>query len=423
MNSIKLTILSIIFLLYCFLNSSNAQWVEQTSGITTGLNSVNAVDNNVVWTCGASGKILLTTNGGTTWTSVTSPNASLTLYCIWGISADTAVVSGSTTSAFVYKTVNGGSTWTQTFTQTGGFIDAIEGGYGPTQHIYIEGDPVGGRWSLWSSYDGGSSWDSLGSHVPYIPQSGSEAGWNNSAAIGAGGVFIGTSNTRVYYSDSNNTVSTRTTTGLVNSLAIWVNHNATPNTVMTGGTILLYSTDTGINWTTLTAPGSGNILGITGSGNYWCYVRGASVYSSTNNGSSWSNDYTASSGNFNHISMSRSGTSMWAIRDNGGIARSLGPIGIIPISTEVPNRYSLHQNYPNPFNPDTKLKFAIPKSSFSTIRIYDVLGREVKTLVNQALIAGIYETTWDATNYPSGVYYYRLVSGNYTETKKMVLLK
>jgi hypothetical protein len=99
------------------------------------------------------------------------------------------------------------------------------------------------------------------------------------------------------------------------------------------------------------------------------------------------------------------------------------PIGIEPISNEIPQRFELYQNYPNPFNPVTTLKFQIPKSDFVKLAIFDVTGREILILVNEELDPGIYETDWDANNYPSGVYFYSLTSGSFTQTKKMVLIK
>jgi hypothetical protein len=99
------------------------------------------------------------------------------------------------------------------------------------------------------------------------------------------------------------------------------------------------------------------------------------------------------------------------------------PIGIEPISNQVPSEFKLYQNYPNPFNPMTNIKFQIPKAGFVKLVIYDIIGREIATLVNEELTPGIYEVQWDGSNYPSGVYYYRLKAGDYSDTKKMVLLK
>jgi len=99
------------------------------------------------------------------------------------------------------------------------------------------------------------------------------------------------------------------------------------------------------------------------------------------------------------------------------------PIGIQQISSEVPNRFSLLQNYPNPFNPMTRIKFNITKASNVNITVFDVLGRHITTLVNEKLNAGTYETDWNANNMPGGVYFYKIESDEFTETKKMILVK
>jgi type IX secretion system substrate protein len=103
-------------------------------------------------------------------------------------------------------------------------------------------------------------------------------------------------------------------------------------------------------------------------------------------------------------------------------------VGINNIYSEIPESFSLSQNYPNPFNPSTNIKFAVPAPSplervGVRLVIYDVIGREVQTLVNEHLQPGTYEVEFDASNFSSGVYYYTLLSGNYFETKKMVLLR
>jgi|WetSurSiteA1Bulk_404760.scaffolds.fasta_scaffold07017_2 hypothetical protein len=115
---------------------------------------------------------------------------------------------------------------------------------------------------------------------------------------------------------------------------------------------------------------------------------------------------------------------------------------VTKISSEIPKEFSLSQNYPNPFNPESKIQFSIPKTenrkqlnnglSFPTasignplvtLKIYDALGREVETLVNEALQPGTYEVTFDGSGFNSGVYFYRLQAGEFTETKRMFLIK
>jgi len=99
------------------------------------------------------------------------------------------------------------------------------------------------------------------------------------------------------------------------------------------------------------------------------------------------------------------------------------PSDLIHHIDQMPKTISLEQNYPNPFNPTTKIKFQIPGSKYVTLRVYDVLGHEVATLINTRLSVGEYETEFSGENLPSGVYYYRLSMEGFTATKKMVLLR
>jgi Secretion system C-terminal sorting domain len=85
--------------------------------------------------------------------------------------------------------------------------------------------------------------------------------------------------------------------------------------------------------------------------------------------------------------------------------------------------YSISQNYPNPFNPTTKIKFGLPKAGLTKLIIYDLLGREVQTLINKELETGYHEINFDAGNFTSGVYFYRIQSGDFIQTKKMILMK
>ena len=98
-------------------------------------------------------------------------------------------------------------------------------------------------------------------------------------------------------------------------------------------------------------------------------------------------------------------------------------VGIKPISTVVPDYYALEQNYPNPFNQMTNIKYQITDKGKVSLRVYDVSGREVATLVNEELGAGTYQVRFDAGSLASGVYFYRLQSGDFVETRKLILLK
>jgi len=111
--------------------------------------------------------------------------------------------------------------------------------------------------------------------------------------------------------------------------------------------------------------------------------------------------------------------------DNGLWKRPLSEIvtSIKEITTAFPSEFLLSQNYPNPFNPSTKIKYQVPQASQVQIKVFDVLGNEIETLVNEEKPAGTYELTWNAVNLPNGVYFYQLKAGEYTAVKKMILIK
>jgi hypothetical protein len=108
------------------------------------------------------------------------------------------------------------------------------------------------------------------------------------------------------------------------------------------------------------------------------------------------------------------------------------PVKVENVNNQMPDKFHLAQNFPNPFNPSTKIKFEIPfsllsergdKGGFVTMKIYNALGKEITTLVNEQLSPGTYEIQWNADNMPSGIYFYRLTAGTFTDTKKMILVK
>jgi len=99
------------------------------------------------------------------------------------------------------------------------------------------------------------------------------------------------------------------------------------------------------------------------------------------------------------------------------------PVGINVVSTEIPAKYDLKQNYPNPFNPTTNIKFAVPHNEFVSIKVYDVLGKEVETLLNENKQAGTYEVNFNASSLSSGVYFYKMTAGSFVSIKRMVVVK
>jgi subtilisin family serine protease len=180
---------------------------------------------------------------------------------------------------------------------------------------------------------------------------------------------------------------------------------------------------TGLQYVTLTTPfgwnGTSNVLVEI------CFNNSSYTSNTTVNG-------TAATGRVahNHSDLS-SGDGCTGITSPGTTYTTLPNIcfKLTPVTgagnnlSEVPKVYSLAQNYPNPFNPVTKINFAIPKQGFVTLKVYDVLGREVSTLVNEVKQTGNYSVDFDASYLSSGVYFYRIESGGFSDIKRMILIK
>ncbi|MCI0472997.1 MAG: T9SS type A sorting domain-containing protein, partial [Ignavibacteria bacterium] len=108
---------------------------------------------------------------------------------------------------------------------------------------------------------------------------------------------------------------------------------------------------------------------------------------------------------------------------SGRISHNAVPININKISDKIPDKFALGQNYPNPFNNQTKFTISIPERKTVEIKIYDISGKLVKVLLNSELQSGVYDITVNTDGLTSGIYYYNLFTGNFSETKKFVLLK
>lgn len=125
----------------------------------------------------------------------------------------------------------------------------------------------------------------------------------------------------------------------------------------------------------------------------------------------WASGISANSGSQGNFTIVRiSATDTTAVSVGGG-------------SLETPAKFELAQNYPNPFNPSTHLHFSLVSSQLTILKVYDVLGREVATLVNEMKEPGVHTVQWDASGMASGIYVYRLQSGSFVETKKMMLMR
>jgi photosystem II stability/assembly factor-like uncharacterized protein len=159
----------------------------------------------------------------------------------------------------------------------------------------------------------------------------------------------------------------------------------------------------------------------------YCVGDGGVVLKSTNHGATWGRQQSGTTRNLQSVFFYIFNDFGWVAGDSGTILRTTdggGPITDVNHSDpHIPAVASLRQNFPNPFNPTTTIEFSLPHTSFVRLGVFDISGEEVATLVSQNLPAGIHHATWNAQGSPSGIYFYRLQTNSFTETKKLLLVR
>jgi len=402
----QFSILLFTFLILVFLpGNTKSQWVN-VSGLGGGGTKSLAVNGTNLFV-GTEQGVYLSTDNGVTWTEV---NNGLPATFIW------------------YLKVSGNNLY------------ACTGGVG-----------------LFRTTDSGASWSNLGliSEIIYT------------CVVNGSAIFAGTRDHGIYRSTDDGVNWNQVNNGLntIDVRALFVNGNS----IFAGSFPGMYrSTDNGENWVELTngLPNPMvNVIGLTIIGSTLFAGLDGGVYSSTDNGDSWNPTNLTGVGvntiyaYLNNLFAGLSGDGVYLSSDNGltwltvneGLPTPVYPQSLVtsgdkiflaawyeglysrPLSElvssvpgsggDVPAKYSLFQNYPNPFNPSTSIKYSISQLSNVLIKIFDVLGNEVETLVNEEKPVGNYEIYWNAEQLPSGIYYYQLKAGDFVSTKKLTLLK
>jgi len=365
-----------------------------------------------------SGKVLKTTNGGSNWqilnTGYSFNIISLKFYGNLGIAAGDKII----------KTTNFGNNWflvlDTAYCSDICFFDS-------TKYYVSANLPHTNKYTS----NNGSSWINIPS-TDYFQMSifftGPATGWLGGKAPSAGGFtsqhLDATTNT------GSNWVSQYSGVLLNGNGAIYdilfINSLTGFAVVSESSSKMIRTTNAGTNWTaTNTTSAQKNINFINYQTGWTCGYSGI-IMKTMNNGSTWVCEQTPVSSILNSIYFATNETG-WTCGANGTILKTTngGITGLNNSSVNIPEEFSLSQNYPNPFNPVTKIKFSISGKSVAQtfLSVYDVLGNEVAVIVDQNLKPGIYEAGWDASSYPSGVYFYKLQAGEFSQTKKMILLK
>jgi subtilisin family serine protease/photosystem II stability/assembly factor-like uncharacterized protein len=410
-------------------------WERQWSPTMTPLTSVHAVNSRVAWAAGftygtdSSGEVLRTTDGGDNWVIVKNGFGQ---WSRWVFALDSLTAWLNVEGGKIYKTVDGGASWTQqkypepqAYYFCGfWFFDEANG--------YALGNPQssGRKLIMLRTTDGGATWTHF-SNEPIAP---SEYYMENLAVwcTDTQHIWFGSADSRVWRTTNGGETWLFTTIGTSGVSGLAMRDDSVGVLCAGGGfepEIFARTTNGGATWQPQPSPIAGGGLAaamLPGSREAWIAGSHAVAYS-PDEGTTWTLQPTdAFSIYVNAISFCDPENG-WAVTDQGEILRYqvrnvVSGVRLQP-DKNLPFRAILDQNYPNPFNPRTKIRFQVPGVSLVKLTVYDVLGREVVTLVNERRVAGAYEESFDGSRLASGVYFYRIQAGDFVSTKKFVLLK
>ncbi len=263
-------------------------------------------------------------------------------------------------------------------------------------------------------------------NAQWVQTNGPYGGTVLSFAITGVNLFAGTDSGGVFLSTNNGATWTAVNSGLTDTT---VRSLAASGANLFAGTHaggVFLSTNNGSSWTAVNSGLTNTAVNslVTSSANLFAGTGGG-VFLSTDNGSTWA---AVNSGLTNTVvySLATSGANLFAGTNGSGVWwRPLSQMltSVKPSADGMPDHFILGQNYPNPFNPVTKIRFTVPLPQIVSLKIHDLSGREVATLVDRLLLPGDHEAFFNAAILPSGVYFYRLQTASFTETKKLVVLK
>jgi photosystem II stability/assembly factor-like uncharacterized protein len=424
MKTSKKLLLLFIFLLINYtliIDNSPAQWIAQNSGTNQNLYDVEFINENTGWALGDAGVIIKTTDGGNSWFNVPNPS-SLFAPNLWSvIPIDSNIIYVTSNNDFIMKTINGGIDW-----EIINYCPQCNSAMIAAQMINQNTGWFLGSYKLLRTFNGGQTFDSIPTPV-FSPTDFYFKDINTG--------LICTDESRVYKTINGglNWFDTNVPTGGVISffrkLAVAENQYAW----VAGTDAIFYrTTDFGDSWNRIdTIPNTG-IVGIDFINADTGFAGGGSnkLFKSTDGGYNWAREQT-DPGTVAFIASIKfiDNKTGWYVGGAGKIFHTTtGGQTMVSISGNnefIPSEFMLYQNYPNPFNPVTNIGFRIPHSGIVSLKVFDITGREIATLVNDNLQAGEYNFQFSIDNYQlgSGIYFYTLSHGENRLSKKFILIK
>ncbi|MHC1738611.1 MAG: choice-of-anchor A family protein [Ignavibacteriaceae bacterium] len=359
------------------------------------------------------GKIYRSTDGGLNWTII---NSTMTVTYIWSVVVNASGTIFAGTEAGIYSSADNGTTWSLT---------SLTGH--DTRALLIDnlGSLYAGTWDsgIWKSTDNGSNWMQINAGLTALAVHALAVDSQNK-------IYAGTYGAGVFKSvdAGSNWVRTQSPYDYIWTIKVISDDNIFAGTYGSG----VYRTTNGGDFWLQMNNGLTNsfIYSITADNEDNIFVNSwnSGVFASSDFGLTWESlgmsGYGVSSIYSNSGQTEASGATLVAGTSDGAIYINTAPlVSVKETGSDLPTTYSVSQNYPNPFNPSTRIDFTIPVKSMVNLKIYNILGQEVRTLINGELEQGKYNISFDAKGLASGVYIYQLNSNDFSVSKKMILQK
>jgi len=375
--------------------------------------SVHCVTDDTVW-FSIKGPFFLkqiyrTDDGGSSFTAQNTP---FTTTAIQMLNKDVGFAVGF--SEFVLKTTSGGVGWSVLDTSSSNTLFDIS--FPKSTNPSNPTGYTGGDMSFYKV-------DSIVTNLspPYV------GSYKSMSAPSNDNVWICTATKLFFYNNSSYTEYTPHS-GTYNDLHFI---NSQEGWVVGNNALILHTNNGGTNWDVQSNPSFDHLRSVyfLNSNEGWAVGDNGAILHTTNGGADWTMEASGLTSEYLTGVHFTSAINGYVVGENETILK-FGEVTSVKKQEETPREFSLLQNYPNPFNPNTKIKFTIPSyvilseaKNLVTLKVYDVLGNEVATLVKEELSAGEYEVEFSGNELTSGVYFYQLKAGNFIETKKMILLK
>ncbi len=413
-------------------NDLGITWDLITPVPSASLYGLTFLSENIGYAAGFDGVLLKTTNGGANWKGgyLTVGFRTLNIQDLYFLNENIGFAAHS--YQMVSKTTDGGANWTAIIPDTNAATVTSSAVFFVNENLgFVAGRVASNVDVIYRTTDGGNSWTSQTNQLARNPQSVAFSNESKGIVVADGLKAIYTTNGGINWNPSQflniptgwETANLRKVIFISENDALAVgdkiilksrNGGATFEYIQTGSEVMLYSAAFR-NDTTYVVGKNNNVNG--------------EIWRSIDQGESWINIIDTTIINSSTSSFLYS----TAIDFNGYVWVSGSASNIFTTMPEPPvsvgddkyvtNSYRLDQNYPNPFNPNTIISFELQKAGFVTLKVYDILGKEVAALIDGSKEAGVHQVNFDASKLSSGVYFYRLQSGDFVETKKMMLLR